>query len=97
MRKQQHPPSLKGYRQTSSILVDPGGSWSALFETGAIVRFVASDTRYRYNAANPMKTSENLYLNPGTVLYGELRYRSFASCGRAALTKTRSEAAAAWK
>jgi uncharacterized protein YcgI (DUF1989 family) len=31
----------------------------------------ANDTRDRYNAANTMKMAENLYLNTGTVLYGE--------------------------
>jgi uncharacterized protein len=75
----------KGYRRTSSITVDPGGSWSALIARGELVRFVdvegqqavdflcynAHDTRDRYNAANTMKMAENVYINRGTVLYGE--------------------------
>ncbi|MBC7779343.1 MAG: DUF1989 domain-containing protein [Proteobacteria bacterium] len=75
----------QGYRQVSSVLVDPGGSWGARLAAGEVVRFVdlegqqavdflcycASDTRDRYNAANTMKMAENLYLDTGTVLYGE--------------------------
>jgi urea carboxylase-associated protein 1 len=75
----------RGYRQVSSILVDAGGSWGAKLLKGQVVRFIdlegqqavdflcynASDTRDRYNAANTMKMAENLYLNTGTVLYGE--------------------------
>jgi urea carboxylase-associated protein 1 len=79
----------RGYRQTSSVIVDPGGSWGALIAAGDLVRFVdlegqqavdflcynAHDTRDRYNAANTMKMAENVYLNPGTVLYGEYATR----------------------
>lgn len=79
----------RGYRQTSSVIVDPGGSWGALVAAGDLVRFVdlegqqavdflcynAHDTRDRYNAANTMKMAENVYLNPGTVLYGEYATR----------------------
>ena len=75
----------KGYRRTSSVIVDPGGSWSAIIAAGDLVRFVdlegqqavdflcynARDRRDRYNAANTMKMAENAYLNAGTVLYGE--------------------------
>jgi len=75
----------KGYRQTTSIVVDPGGSWGALLAKGERVRFTdlegqqavdflcynARDTRDRYNAANTMKMGENLFLNPGSVFYGE--------------------------
>ena len=75
----------RGYRQESSILVDAGGSWGAKLLKGQVVRFIdlegqqavdflcynAHDTRDRYNAANTMKMAENLYLNTGTVLYGE--------------------------
>ena len=75
----------KGYRQTSSVLVDPGGSWGARLAKGDLVRFVdiegqqavdflcygALDTRDRYNAANTMKMTENIFLNAGTFLYGE--------------------------
>jgi uncharacterized protein len=79
----------RGYRQTSSVIVDPGGSWGALIAAGDVVRFVdlegqqavdflcynAHDTRDRYNAANTMKMAENVYLNAGTVLYGEYATR----------------------
>ena len=75
----------RGYRRVDSVLVDPGGSWGARLARGQIVRFIdlegqqavdflcynAHDTRDRYNAANTMKIAGNLYLNPGTVLYGE--------------------------
>jgi urea carboxylase-associated protein 1 len=75
----------KGYRRTASVLVDPGGSWGALLAAGDRVRFVdiegqqavdflcynAHDTRDRYNAANTMKMAQNVFLNAGTVLYGE--------------------------
>lgn len=75
----------RGYRRLSSVLVDPGGSWGTRLERGQRVRFIdlegqqavdflcynAHDTRDRYNAANTMKMAENLYLNTGTVLYGE--------------------------
>lgn len=74
-----------GYRKVASVLVDPGGSWGARLARGQVVRFVdldgqqavdflcynAHDTRDRYNAANTMKMAGNLYLNTGTVLYGE--------------------------
>jgi urea carboxylase-associated protein 1 len=81
-KKQSVP---KGYRQTATVLVDPGGSWGSLIRAGERVRFTdlegrqavdflcysALDTRDRYNAANTMKMAENLFINPGTVLYGE--------------------------
>ncbi|MDP2238627.1 MAG: DUF1989 domain-containing protein [Burkholderiales bacterium] len=74
-----------GYRQTSSVIVDPGGSWGGIVAAGDRVRFVdlegqqavdflcysALDMRDRYNAANTMKMAGNAYLNAGTVLYGE--------------------------
>lgn len=73
------------FRKTSSVNVDPGGSWGAILPAGDRVRFVdlegqqavdflcysALDTRDRYNAANTMKMAGNAYLNPGAVLYGE--------------------------
>jgi uncharacterized protein len=75
----------KGYRQTASIIVDAGGSWSAALGAGSRVRFIdlegqqaidflcynAHDTRDRYNAANTMKMAENVFVNAGTILYGE--------------------------
>lgn len=75
----------KGFTESNSVLVDPGGSWGAVIEAGQRVRFVdlegqqavdflcynALDVRDRYNAANTMKMGENLFLNEGTVLYGE--------------------------
>jgi urea carboxylase-associated protein 1 len=75
----------KGFRQTSSLVVDPGGSWSDVIAAGDRVRFIdlegkqavdflcyrAADKRDRYNAANTMKMAECTYLNAGTVLYGE--------------------------
>src|SRR5262245_23295668 len=75
----------KGYRQTTSVIVDPGGSWSARLAKGDLVRLVdlegrqavdflcynARDVRDRYNAANTMKLSQSIYINAGTVLYGE--------------------------
>lgn len=81
----RNPSGPKGYRRTSSVVVDPGGSWGTVVLTGDRVRFVdlegqqavdflcysATDTRDRYNAANTMKMAENVYLNPGAVLYGE--------------------------
>lgn len=82
LRKSAPP---KGYRQTTAIVVDPGGSWGALLAKGERVRFTdlegqqavdflcynARDTRDRYNAANTMKMGENVFLNPGSVFYGE--------------------------
>jgi urea carboxylase-associated protein 1 len=82
-RRSLRPP--KGYVQTQAVEVDPGGSWSALLKRGELVRFIdlegqqavdflcynAADTRDRYNAANTMKIGENLFINPGSVLYGE--------------------------
>ena len=82
MKRQAAP---KGYRQSASVPVDPGGSWGAMLAAGDRVRFVdiegqqavdflcynALDTRDRYNAANTMKMAENVFLNAGTVLYGE--------------------------
>ncbi len=78
-------PAPRGYRQLTSVTVDPGGSWGAVIGAGERVRFVdlegqqavdflcynAHDMRDRYNAANTMKMAENLYLNAGAVLYGE--------------------------
>lgn len=75
----------QGYRLSTSVIVDPGGSWSARIARGDRVRFVdlegqqavdflcycADDRRDRYNAANTMKMAENVYLIEGTVLYGE--------------------------
>ena len=75
----------RGYRLTASVIVDPGGSWGARLAQGELVRFVdmegqqavdflcynALDARDRYNAANTMKMAENVYINQGTVLYGE--------------------------
>lgn len=77
--------TAKGFRQTSSVVVDPGGSWSGVIATGDRVRFIdlegkqavdflcyrAADKRDRYNAANTMKMAESAYLNAGTILYGE--------------------------
>jgi uncharacterized protein len=85
MPRTQQPPAPKGYRQESAVIIDPGGSWGELVSAGGLVRVIdlegqqavdflcynAADTRDRYNAANTMKMSENLYINPGTVLYGE--------------------------
>ena len=81
----RRPAVLKGYRQTSSVVVDPGGSWSAVLAKGMLVRLIdlegqqavdflcynAHDTRDRYNAANTMKMAENVYINAGTILYAE--------------------------
>lgn len=78
-------PAPAGYRCVSSVIVDPGGSWSALLAAGERVRFVdlegrqavdflcysARDRRDRYNAANTMKMAASIYLNAGAVLYGE--------------------------
>lgn len=78
-------PAPRGMKLESSVLVDPGGSWGARLARGQTVRFIdlegqqavdflcynAADTRDRYNAANTMKMSGHLYLNAGTVLYGE--------------------------
>ena len=75
----------KGYTLITSVIVDPGGSWGARLAQGELVRFVdmegqqavdflcynALDARDRYNAANTMKMAENVYINQGTVLYGE--------------------------
>lgn len=77
------------FRRTSSVIVDPGGSWGATIGAGDRVRFVdlegqqavdflcynALDKRDRYNAANTMKMAGNAYLNTGTVLYGEYATR----------------------
>lgn len=83
--KAKKQPQPKGYRQLMSVLVDPGGSWGDVLYAGDRVRFVdlegqqavdflcynARETRDRYNAANTMKMSENVFINKGTVLYGE--------------------------
>jgi len=75
----------RGYQRSDSVLVDAGGSWGAVVGAGELLRFVdlegqqavdflcynAVDTRDHYNAANTMKMAENLFLNTGTVLYGE--------------------------
>lgn len=69
----------------ASVEVDPGGSWGAPLSAGDLVRFVdiegrqavdflcygALDTRDRYNAANTMKMAQNIFINAGTILYGE--------------------------
>ena len=84
-RIEKRQPVPKGFRQAASIIVDPGGSWSGVVYAGDRVRFIdlegqqavdflcynAHDTRDRYNAANTMKMAENVYVNTGTVLYGE--------------------------
>lgn len=84
-KKLRVQPPPRGYRRIDLIEVDPGGSWGAVLAAGEIVRFVdldgqqavdflcynARDVRDRYNAANTMKMAENLFLNPGVVLYGE--------------------------
>ena len=78
-------PTLRGYRQVTAIVVDPGGSWGGLLYAGDIVRVIdlegqqavdflcynAQDVRDRYNAANTMKMAGNVFINAGTVLYGE--------------------------
>ena len=77
--------ALRGYRCTASLIVDPGGSWGGLLDAGSLVRFIdlegqqavdflcynAHDSRDRYNAANTMKMAENVFVNAGTILYGE--------------------------
>ena len=82
-------PAPKGFSLSASVLVDPGGSWGARLAKGDRVRFIdlegqqavdflcynALDRRDRYNAANTMKMGDNVYLNPGTVLYGEYATR----------------------
>jgi urea carboxylase-associated protein 1 len=82
---QKKPAAPKGFRHAASVIVDPGGSWSGVIYARDRVRFVdlegqqavdflcynAHDTRDRYNAANTMKMAENVYINTGTVLYGE--------------------------
>jgi uncharacterized protein len=79
----------KGHILGTSVLVDPGGSWSGILASGEVVRFIdlegrqavdflcynAADTRDRYNAANTMKMGENVFINAGTVLYGEYATR----------------------
>jgi urea carboxylase-associated protein 1 len=84
-KKAKSPAAPAGYVQTEAILVDPGGSWGALVPAGELVRFIdlegqqavdflcynAADVRDRYNAANTMKMTGSVYLNPGAVLYGE--------------------------
>jgi urea carboxylase-associated protein 1 len=81
-KKQAAP---KGYAQATCVVIDPGGSWGGVIPAGDRVRFIdmegqqavdflcynALDTRDRYNAANTMKMAENVFLNAGTVLYGE--------------------------
>lgn len=75
----------RGYLRRDSVLVDAGGSWSAVVGVGERLRVVdlegqqavdflcynAADTRDRYNAANTMKMAGSLFLNEGMVLYGE--------------------------
>jgi uncharacterized protein len=74
-----------GYTRVTSIVVDPGGSWGGVLHDGEVVRLIdlegqqavdflcynALDTRDRYNAPNTMKMGENVFINAGTVLYGE--------------------------
>jgi uncharacterized protein len=59
--------------------------WSRVIEAGHILRIIdlegqqavdflcynANDVRDRYNAANTMKMAQNVFINTGTVLYGE--------------------------
>jgi uncharacterized protein len=85
MAGKQKRAAPRGYRLAQAVTVDPGGSWGASLPRGSLVRFVdlegqqavdflcynADDARDRYNAANTMKMGENVYLNPGSVLYGE--------------------------
>ncbi len=85
MKNKKIQAAPKGYRQVTSIVVDPGGSWGGILHAGELVRFIdregqqavdflcynAHDTRDRYNAANTMKMAENVFINAGTVLYGE--------------------------
>ncbi|MGZ5162096.1 MAG: DUF1989 domain-containing protein [Burkholderiales bacterium] len=85
VKSQKKQTALKGYRQVTSIVVDPGGSWGGTLHAGDLVRLIdlegqqavdflcynAHDTRDRYNAANTMKMAENVFINAGTVLYGE--------------------------
>jgi len=75
----------KGHKLANAVIVDPGGSWGGTLAEGDIVRLVdlegrqavdflcynAHNVRDRYNAANTMKMGESIYLNAGTVLYGE--------------------------
>ena len=79
------PTQPKGRRQKTSLVVDPGGSWSAVLHAGEVVRIVdlegqqavdflcysAADRRDRYNAPNTMKMAGTVYINKGVVLYGE--------------------------
>ncbi len=85
MKNKKIQAAPKGYQQVTSIVVDPGGSWGGILHAGELVRFIdlegqqavdflcynAHDTRDRYNAANTMKMAENVFINAGTVLYGE--------------------------
>jgi len=85
VKKARQPAAPKGYRRAASVIVDPGGSWGARVARSDLVRFVdlegqqavdflcynARDARDRYNAANTMKMAQSIYLNTGTVLYGE--------------------------
>lgn len=82
-KKRASPP--RGFEQTSSLVVDPGGAWSGVLAASDRVRFIdlegkqavdflcyrAADKRDRYNAANTMKMAQSVYLNAGTLLYGE--------------------------
>ena len=80
-------PTKRATRRTrpNGIVVDPGGSWGARLAKGERVRFTdiegqqavdflcynAADVRDRYNAANTMKMGNSIYINTGTILYGE--------------------------
>src|SRR5688572_6816733 len=82
---QKNPAVPRTHSATQTLVVDPGGSWSGLIAAGDFIRIVdlegrqavdflcykAMDVRDRYNAANTMKMAGNLYINEGTVLYGE--------------------------
>ena len=84
-KSKKQPATPKGYRQATSLVVDPGGSWADVLAAGDLLRIVdlegqqavdflcynARDTRDRYNAANTMKMAGSVYVNKGAVLYGE--------------------------
>ena len=85
VRSRTRHPAPQGYRRVTSVVIDPGGSWGSLLRSGDVARFIdlegqqavdflcynAQDTRDRYNAANTMKMGESVFINAGTVLYGE--------------------------
>ena len=77
--------AAKRHSRTSAVIVDPGGSWGAQIAKGERVRLTdlegqqaidflcynSADVRDRYNAANTMKMGGSIYINTGTILYGE--------------------------